>query len=158
MIAMEWAEIDWKKALWRLPPDKMKTRQAHDVPLSTQAISILKDLEPLTGNLPYVFPNARRRKHHASPATINSALQKLGYDTKQIQSAHGFRASARTLLDEQLGYRLEWIEQQLAHQVRDSLGRAYNRTKHLPQRQEMMQRWADYLTQIREPAHLVAKK
>lgn len=150
MIAMEWAEIDWKKALWRLPADKMKTRQAHDVPLSTQAIFILKDLEPLNGNLPYVFPNARRRKHHASPATINSALQKLGYDTQRTQSAHGFRASARTLLDEQMGYRLEWIEQQLAHQVRDSLGRAYNRTKHLPQRQEMMQRWADYLDQLRE--------
>ncbi|TDG15631.1 DUF4102 domain-containing protein [Seongchinamella unica] len=152
MIAMEWTEIDWKQGLWRLPADKMKTRQAHDVPLSTQAISILKDLEPLTGNLPYVFPNARRRKHHVSPATINSALQKLGYDTKKTQSAHGFRASARTLLDEQLGYRLEWIEQQLAHQVRDSLGRAYNRTKHLPQRQEMMQKWADYLDQLRKVA------
>lgn len=149
MISMQWSEIDWKQSLWRLPADKMKTRQAHDVPLSTQALSILKDLEPLTGNLPYVFPNARRRKHHASPATINSALQKLGYDTKKVHCAHGFRASARTLLDEQLEYRLEWIEQQLAHQVRDTLGRAYNRTKHLPQRHEMMQRWADYLENLR---------
>lgn len=154
MIAMQWAEIDWKLALWRIPGDKMKMKQAHDVPLSTQALSVLKDLEPLTGNMPYVFPNARRRKHHVSPATINSALQKLGYDTKTQQCAHGFRASARTLLDEQLGFRLEWIEQQLAHKVRDALGRAYNRTKHLPQRQEMMQRWADYLDELR----LEAKK
>lgn len=152
MIAMQWAEIDWKLALWRIPGDKMKMKQAHDVPLSTQALSILKDLEPLTGNMPYVFPNARRRKHHVSPATINSALQKLGYDTKTQQCAHGFRASARTLLDEQLGFRLEWIEQQLAHKVRDALGRAYNRTKHLPQRQEMMQRWADYLDELSKTA------
>lgn len=149
MISMRWSEIDWKQSLWRLPADKMKTRQAHDVPLSTQAISILKDLEPLTGNLPYVFPNARRRKHHASPATINSALQKLGYDTQKVHCAHGFRASARTLLEEQLDFRLAWIEQQLAHKVRDSLGRAYNRTKHLPQRHEMMQKWADYLDELR---------
>lgn len=160
MIAMQWAEIDWKLALWRIPGDKMKMKQAHDVPLSTQALSILKDLEPLTGNMPYVFPNARRRKHHVSPATINSALQKLGYDTKTQQCAHGFRASARTLLDEQLGFRLEWIEQQLAHKVRDALGRAYNRTKHLPQRQEMMQRWADYLDELRleaQKAHSAEK-
>jgi len=150
MIAMEWSEIDWKGAVWQLPADKMKMRAAHAVPLSTQAVAILRDLEPLTSRLPYVFPNARRRKKHASPATINSALKKLGYDTKSQHCAHGFRASARTLLDEQLDFRLEWIEQQLAHQVRDSLGRAYNRTKHLPQRQQMMQGWADYLDILKQ--------
>jgi len=150
MIAMQWAEIDWEAAVWRIPADKMKMGIAHDVPLSEQAIAILRDLERRTGHRPYVFPNARNPRSHASPATINSALQKLGYDTKTQHCAHGFRASARTLLDEVMGYRLEWIEQQLAHQVRDSLGRAYNRTKHLPQRAEMMQAWADYLDGLRE--------
>ncbi|MEM1110703.1 MAG: integrase arm-type DNA-binding domain-containing protein [Pseudomonadota bacterium] len=152
MISMEWQEIDWREGVWKLPGEKMKTTQPHIVPLATQSIEILRDLEPLTGRLPYVFPNARHRKKHASPATINSALQNLGYDTKTQHCAHGFRASARTLMDEQLGYRLEWIEQQLAHQVKDSLGRAYNRTKHLPQRQEMMQKWADYLDALKEQA------
>tara|TARA_R110002072_G_scaffold165194_1_gene318357 strand:+ start:365 stop:868 length:504 start_codon:yes stop_codon:yes gene_type:complete len=152
MISMEWGEIDWREGTWNLPADKMKMGQPHIVPLSTQAMAILRDLELLTGRLKYVFPNARRRKEHASPATINSALQKLGYDTRVTHCAHGFRASARTLMDEQLGYRLEWIEQQLAHQVRDSLGRAYNRTTHLPQRKEMMQKWADYLGALREQA------
>jgi integrase len=149
MISMQWREIDWKQSLWRLPADKMKMGQAHDVPLSTQAVAILKDLKPLTGNLPYVFPNARRRKHHASPATINSALRKLGYDTKTVHCAHGFRASARTLLEEQLDFRIEWIEHQLAHKVKDVLGRAYNRTRHLPQRHEMMQQWADYIDELK---------
>jgi integrase len=149
MIQMKWAEIDWAAAIWHIPADKMKMGIAHDVPLSEQSIAILRDLEPLTGHRPYVFPSARDPKGHASPATINSALQKLGYDTKKQHCAHGFRATARTLLDELMGFRLEWIEQQLAHQVRDSLGRAYNRTKHLPQRSEMMQAWADYLDQLK---------
>jgi len=149
MIQMKWAEIDWAAAIWHIPADKMKMGIAHDVPLSEQSIAILRDLEPLTGHRSYVFPSARDPKGHASPATINSALQKLGYDTKKQHCAHGFRATARTLLDELMGFRLEWIEQQLAHQVRDSLGRAYNRTKHLPQRSEMMQAWADYLDQLK---------
>lgn len=160
MIAMEWKEIDWKERQWNLPSSKMKMGNPHIVPLSTQAIAILRDLEPLTGRRPYVFPNARSPKAHASPATINSALNKLGYNTQTQHCAHGFRASARTLMDEQLGYRLEWIEQQLAHQVRDSLGRAYNRTQHLPQRKEMMQKWADYLDALKESApsgHLLMK-
>lgn len=152
MIAMEWAEIDWESRTWNLPEKKMKTGHPHIAPLSTQALAILRDLEPLTGRLDYVFPNARRRREHASPATINSALQKLGYDTKTLHCAHGFRASARTLMDEQLGYRLEWIEQQLAHRVRDPLGRAYNRTTHLTQRKEMMQKWSDYLEVLKTTA------
>ncbi len=152
LISMQWEEIDWKASTWHLPASKMKMGQDHIVPLSLQAVAVLRDLEPLTGRLPYVFPNARRRREHVSPATINSALQKLGYDTKSQHCAHGFRASARTMMDEQLEFRLEWIEHQLAHQVRDSLGRAYNRTKHLPQRSEMMQKWADYLDALREQA------
>jgi integrase len=149
MIAMKWEEIDLDSAVWHIPAEKMKMGIAHDVPLSEQSIAILKDIEPISGRRPYVFPSARNPREHASAATINNALQKLGYDTKAEHCAHGFRASARTLLDEQLGYQLEWIEQQLAHQVRDSLGRAYNRTKHLPQRSEMMQAWADYLDQLK---------
>lgn len=149
MIEMMWEEIDWEAAVWNIPADKMKMGVAHAVPLSEQATAILEDLRQLTGNRPYVFPSARNPRGHASPATINSALQKLGYDTKKQHCAHGFRASARTLLDEVMGFRLEWIEQQLAHQVRDTLGRAYNRTKHLPQRSEMMQQWGDYLDNLK---------
>ena len=125
----------------------------HIVPLPQQAIAILQDLQPLTGRGRYVFPNqSKRRTHHASNGTINKALQNMGIDTKTIHCAHGFRATARTILDEQLGFRVEWIEHQLAHQVRDALGRAYNRTKHLPQRKDMMQQWADYLDRLHEQA------
>jgi len=155
MIEMKWEEINWEAAIWHIPADKMKMGIAHDVPLAEQTIAILKDLEPITGRRPYVFPNARDPRGHASPATINNALQKMGYDTKTQHCAHGFRASARTLLDEHMGFRLEWIEQQLAHQVRDSLGRAYNRTKHLPQRSEMMQAWADHLDELKAGAKII---
>lgn len=149
MIAMRWEELDMDQSIWHIPEEKMKMGIAHDVPLSKQALAILKDLKQLTGNREYVFPGARNPRSHVSAATINNALQKLGYDTKSTHCAHGFRASARTLLDEVKGYKLEWIEQQLAHQVRDSLGRAYNRTTHLPQRAEMMQGWADYLDNLK---------
>ncbi len=150
MIAMEWAEIDLENAIWSLPNHKMKMGFAHDVPLPERAVAILKDLFPLTGRRKYVFPNQRSpRDKHVSAATINNALQKLGIDTKTTHCAHGFRATARTMLDEQLGYRVEWIEHQLAHQVRDPLGRAYNRTTFLPERYEMMQAWADYLQALK---------
>ncbi|GAB3104560.1 tyrosine-type recombinase/integrase [Pseudomaricurvus hydrocarbonicus] len=150
MIAMEWSEIDLEEAVWSLPENKMKMGFAHIVPLPEQAVAILKELKPLTGRRKYVFPGQRDpRNKHVSAATINKALQNLGIDTKTAHCAHGFRATARTMLDEQLGYRVEWIEHQLAHQVRDALGRAYNRTTHLPQRQEMMQEWANYLDQLK---------
>lgn len=145
LLAMEWNEIDFENATWSIPSSKMKMKSAHIVPLSTQAIALLKDLEPLTGNGRYVFPSQRSKGKHASENTINKALKNLGYDTSTQHCAHGFRASARTMLDEQLGFKLEWIEHQLAHAVKDALGRAYNRTTHLKQRQEMMQEWADYL-------------
>ena len=137
------------EAIWKIPAEKMKMGIAHEVPLPEQAIELLKDLNQLTGHREYVFPNARNPRNHASAATINSGLRKLGIDTKAQHCAHGFRATARTLLDEKLNFRIEWIEQQLAHQVRDSLGRAYNRTKHLPQRVEMMQQWANYLDELK---------
>jgi integrase len=151
MISMEWAEIDLEKAEWNIPAAKMlKNDMPHTVPIPRQALEILKDLHPLTGRNKFVFPSQKNpREKHASNGTINKALQNMGIDTAKTHCAHGFRASARTMLDEQLDFRIEWIEQQLAHKVRDPLGRAYNRTKHLPQRQEMMQRWADYLDHLK---------
>ncbi|MDO3387950.1 integrase arm-type DNA-binding domain-containing protein [Gilvimarinus sp. SDUM040013] len=149
MAAMRWDEIDFESAIWHVPADTMKMKEAHDVPLPEIAVELLEALHPLTGNREFAFPNARKPTSHATPATINKALRKLGVDTQTQHCAHGFRASARTIMDEVLGFRVEWIEQQLAHKVRDSLGRAYNRTKHLPQRKEMMQAWADYLDTLR---------
>ena len=116
MIAMEWCEIDFDAGTWHLPADKMKMKLAHTVPLPQQAISILKDLHPLTGRGRHVFPSqSKRRTDHASNGTINKALQNMGINTKTTHCAHGFRATARTMLDEQLGLRVEWIEHQLAH-------------------------------------------
>lgn len=155
MITMRWADIDWEKNEWcYVPPKTIKKTICpngvpHIVPLSQQAIGILQELKLLTGGGEFVFPSERRQGGHASAGTINKALQIMGYDTGKTHCAHGFRSSARTMLDEVLGFRVEWIEHQLAHAVRDALGRAYNRTTHLPQRKEMMQQWADYLDELR---------
>jgi len=152
MISMRWVDLDLESAQWNLPAETMKSRIAHTVPLSRQSLAVLMDIKPLTGHGEFVFPSQRRQGKHASPGTINKALQGMGYDTKLVMCAHGFRASARTMLDEVLGINAAWIEHQLAHQPSDRLGRAYNRTKHLPQRQKMMQEWADYLDLLRESA------
>jgi len=155
MIAMQWSDLDLEVGEWRYTPPKTIKKTTcpdgipHTVPLSKQAIGILRELHSLTGAGQYVFPSQRRQGKHASEGTINKALQIMGYDTAKIHCAHGFRSTARTILDEVLGFRVEWIEHQLAHAVRDALGRAYNRTTHLPQRKEMMQRWADYLDALR---------
>lgn len=141
---MEWTEIDFDKKLWEIPAHKMKMGEAHIVPLSRQAIALLKDIQPITGWGQYVFSNERRRRNPASDGTVNKALRNLGF-TKHQMTAHGFRAMARTLLDEVLEYPPYLIEQQISHTVKDPLGRAYNRTAHLPQRKKMMQAWADYL-------------
>ena len=142
MRQMKWAQIDWEKAEWRYTVTK--TNVEHIVPLPTQALAILKWLEPYTQRSSYVFPSARSAARPMSENGVRVALRTMGYSNDQM-TAHGFRAMARTLLDEELGFPPEWIEHQLAHAVKDPLGRAYNRTKHLPQRKEMMQRWADYL-------------
>ena len=118
------------------------------IPLSKQSVSILDDLYPLTGQGEYVFPSARGGSRPMSENAVRVALRTMGF-TKKEHTSHGFRAMARTLLDEVLDYRIEWIEQQQAHAVKDTNGRAYNRTKHLTQRIEMMQKWADYLDQLR---------
>ena len=145
---MEWREIDLDKGIWDIPAAKMKMRMGHVVPLSNEAVALLKDLEPLTRRWQYVFPGERSRKVPMSDNTLNAALRRLGY-SKQEMTAHGFRASARTLLDEVLEFEPYLIDQQLAHMVRDPNGQAYNRTKHLPQRKRMMQEWANYLEKLK---------
>lgn len=143
----EWSEIDLNKAEWTIPAEKMKMRQAHLVPLSKQGIAILTELKPLTGSGKYIFPGLLSNKRPMSDNTVNCALRRLGYESNEI-TGHGFRAMARTLLDEVLEFRPDIIEHQLAHAVKDPLGRAYNRTTHLQIRREMMQRWADYLDEL----------
>ena len=145
----EWAEIDLAAKEWNIPAHKMKMREPHLVPLSKQAIAILTDLQPLTGNRTHVFPGGHDPRKPMSENALNAALRRMGYD-KTTMTAHGFRAIARTLLDEELGFRPDYIEHQLAHAVRDPNGRAYNRTSHLAERRKMMQAWADYLDRRRD--------
>lgn len=145
---MEWSEVDLEASEWRIPGSKMKMKLDHLVPLCTQALELLRDVQPVTGHGRYVFPSLRTGERPMSENTINSALRAMGY-SKEMHSAHGFRATARTIMDEVLGERVDFIEHQLAHMVKDANGRAYNRTAHLPARREMMQRWADYLDTLR---------
>lgn len=142
--AAEWEEIDLEAREWRIAAARMKMGVAHIVPLSDQAAEILEGLKPLTGHGRFVFPSVRTGERPMSENTVNAALRSLGYSS-EMHTAHGFRATARTILDEVLGERVDLIEHQLAHEVKDPNGRAYNRTAHLPARREMMQRWADYL-------------
>jgi integrase len=144
----EWSEIDLEAAEWRVPAEKMKMEIDHIVPLARQAVAILRDMQAKTGSGQYVFPSIRGDGRPMSENTINAALRSMGYDGDTM-TGHGFRAMARTLLDEELGERVDFIEHQLAHAVKDANGRAYNRTTHLAGRQEMMQRWADYLDKLR---------
>ncbi len=154
--AAKWAEVDLDKAEWRY--FVTKTKADHIVPLSRQAVALLRELKALTGSGDYVFPGARSNGKSMSDAAINAALQRMGYDTSTEITAHGFRAMARTILDEVLGFRPDLIEHQLAHAVRDANGRAYNRTAHLPERKKMMQAWADYLDKLKAGATVTAIK
>ena len=144
----EWAEFDFAAAEWRIPASKMKMRVDHIVPLASQASEILQNLKAITGDGRFVFPSIRAGNRPMSENTINAALRGMGYSA-EVHTAHGFRATARTIMDEVLGERVDLIEHQLSHAVRDATGRAYNRTAHLPARREMMQRWADYLDDLR---------
>ena len=150
----EWAEIDLDNATWSIPGKKMKMRTDHIVPLPIQAVTILRELHAVTGQGVYVFPSERGGSRPMSENTINGALRRLGF-TKEEMTAHGFRAMARTLLDEVLGFRPDFIEHQLAHAVKDPNGRAYNRTAHLPERRKMMQAWADYLDKLKAGADVI---
>ena len=154
---MEWAEIDLDAAEWRIPGSKMKMKTDHLVPLAAQALELLRTVQTITGHGRYVFPSLRTGERPMSENTINAALRGMGYD-KAVHSAHGFRAMARTIMDEVLNERVDLIEHQLAHAVKDANGRAYNRTAHLPARREMMQRWADYLDKLRIGAEVIQFK
>ncbi len=147
----EWAEIDLKRAVWKVPGEKTKMRDPHIVPLPTQAVAILKDLHALTGSSRWVFPSPRslgtRTERPMSENAVLVALRAMGFD-KDMVTGHGFRATARTFLDEELRFRPEVVEMQLAHSVRDPLGRAYNRTKYLEERAAMLQAWGDWLWKL----------
>ena len=145
----EWQEIDFELSQWNIPAQKMKMGEPHLVPLSCQALAVLKELHPLTGRGRYVFPSARSPKRPMSNNAVLSALRRMGFE-KDEMSGHGFRAMARTVLDETLQFRPDYIEHQLAHAVRDPNGRAYNRTAHLNQRKLMMQAWADHLDLLKQ--------
>ena len=144
----EWEHFDLRAAQWRIPAERIKMREDLIVPLSRQAMEVLQDLQPLTGSGQYLFPTVQCATRPMSNNTINAALRRLGYARDEM-TGHGFRAMARTILDEVLEYRVEWIEHQLAHEVKDHNGRAYNRTAFLQGRKEMMQAWADYLDGLR---------
>ena len=146
----EWVEFDLEKAEWRIPAARMKMREQHIVPLSTQVIAILRDLYPLTGRFQFVFPSVQSRVRPISDNTINAALRRLGYAKDEI-TGHGFRSMASTLLNE-LGWNRDAIERQLAHGERDAVRAAYNYAEHLPERRRMMQARSDYLDKLRVDA------
>ncbi|WEN13872.1 integrase arm-type DNA-binding domain-containing protein [Rhodanobacter sp. AS-Z3] len=144
----EWVEFDLDAAQWNLPAEKMKMREPHLVPLAPQAVAILRELQLLTGGGRYLFPSPRSPQRPMSNNGVLSALRRMGYGTGEM-SGHGFRAMARTVLDEVLQFRPDYIEHQLAHAVKDPNGRAYNRTAHLVERRKMMAAWADYLDSLK---------
>ncbi|MGO9933483.1 MAG: tyrosine-type recombinase/integrase [Steroidobacteraceae bacterium] len=148
----EWAAVDLDGGEWRYTVTKTNT--AHIVPLSAQAVAILRELKPATGRDRYVFSSARSSQRPMSNNAILAAMRRMGIG-KDEMSGHGFRAMARTILDEVLGFRPDFIEHQLAHAVRDPNGRAYNRTAHLEERRKMMQAWADYLDRLRNGADVI---
>jgi integrase len=142
----EWNEFDLDKAEWRIPAEKMKMNTVHIVPLSKQAINTLIDLQALTGEGKYLFPSNRTRTRPMSNNTINAALRRLGYN-KDDMTGHGFRSMASTILNEQ-GWNRDAIERQLAHSERDGVRAAYNYAEYLPEREKMMQAWADHLDEL----------
>lgn len=151
-----WSEIDLENAMWTIPAMRMKREKdgkengdPHHVPLSHQAVSIFRELQKLTGNHPYVFPNQQNPRKRMSGATINSAIKRLGYNTKTEVTGHGFRATALTLLQEKLGYEKRTVEAQLSHVVPGALGNTYDRALFLETREKMMQDWSDYLDKIK---------
>lgn len=151
---MEWAELDLENSKWTVPAGKMKKRRTHLVPLSIQAVSILKEMQSYSGDCRYVFPSARdRKKRSMSDAAINAALRRMGYDTKAQFTGHGFRAMAKTLLKGTLKVNNDVIKKQMAHKLDDEpLGEAYDRNEFWDERVSMMQLWADYLDQLKKSA------
>ena len=152
----EWSEFNLEMAEWRIPAEKMKAGAVHIVPLSRQALDILREIQPLTGHARYVFPSPRTDSRPMSSNAILSALRRMGY-AKDEMSGHGFRSMASTLLNEQ-GWNRDAIERQLAHAERNSVRAAYNYAEFLPERKRMMQAWADYLEGIKSGAKIIPLK
>lgn len=153
--AAEWSEfsLDGKEPEWRIPAERMKMREMHLVPLSHQAVTVLRELEALTGEGRYLFPSLRTSARPISENTVNAALRRLGY-TKDEMTGHGFRAMASTCLNEQ-GWHPDLIELQLAHAERNKVRAAYNRAERLAERRKMMQAWADYLDGLKAGGKIV---
>ena len=152
----EWAEIDFDKAEWVIPGPRIKMKEKHIVPLSRQALEILRELHPLTEESRYIFPSPRTFDRPMSDNAILAALRSMGY-TGDMMTGHGFRSMASTLLNEQ-GWNRDAIERQLAHAERDEIRAAYNYAQHLPERKKMMQAWADYLDSLRKGAEVIPFK
>lgn len=146
---MEWTEVDFGKAVWIIPEGKMKMRQPHSVPLSRQSLAILTNMRTLSGSGRYVFPSIRSRTRPISENTINAALRRMGYPKDQM-TAHGFRTSASSLLNESGKWNPDAIERALAHMVAGSVRRIYNQSAYWNERVEMAQWWSDYLDELRE--------
>lgn len=144
--AAHWGEIDWDKAEWRIPAERMKMREMHIVPLSKQAIAVLRQLEQSTGHQQYVFQNQQKPTTFMSENTMLYALYRMGYHSRT--TGHGFRSTASTILNEH-GFAPDVIERQLAHNERNSVRAAYNHAQYLPERRIMMQWWADYLDELK---------
>jgi integrase len=144
----EWSEIDLDGAQWTIPAWRMKMRQTLTVPLSRQGVAIFRELQPVTGDGKYVFPSGRSSSRPMSDNAVLAAMRRCGIP-KEEMTGHGFRATARTILDEVLHFRVDLIEHQLGHAVKDPNGRAYNRTSFLAERTEMMQAWSDYLDNLK---------
>jgi integrase len=143
--AAQWTEIDWKKAEWRIPAERMKMKELHIVPLARQTIAVLRELEKHSGNRQYIFPNEHNPATVMSENTMLYALYRMGYHSRA--TGHGFRSTASTILNEN-GFRADVIERQLAHSERNNVRAAYNHAQYLPERRQMMQWWADYLDEV----------
>lgn len=143
LIWAEWTEIDFERAEWRIPAERMKKREMHLVPLSRQALEILKELYRFSGNGRYLFPSARLKDKPIQKSTLLAALRRKGYGRDEM-CVHGFRSTASTLLNE-MGFNSDWIERQLSHDHRDAVRAAYNHAQYLPERRKMMQVWSDFL-------------
>ena len=150
---MEWAEIDFEKAVWMIPTTKMKMREPHTVPLSRQAVAILRDMRSLSGSGRYVFPSVRTRARPISDNTVNAALRRMGYSKEQM-TAHGFRTSASSLLNESGKWNPDAIERALAHMVPGTIRRIYNQSAYWAERVEMAQWWSDYLCALRKEGNV----
>ncbi len=151
----EWSEIDFDTATWSIPAGRMKMKNPHIVPLSPQALAVLRELHKVSGQRTYLFPSIRSTAKPISDNTMNAGLRRLGYSKEEIVS-HGWRAVFRTLADEVLQERIDIVEAQLAHQVKDALGRAYNRTSFLKERRDLMNRWGSYLDSLKSANKVIS--